>query len=36
MGYAQDYVKKYNRPDYLPVTRVYQGGENEVFEASFD
>jgi gelsolin len=36
MGYAQDYVKKYNRPDYLPISRVYQGGENEVFEASFD
>lgn len=36
MAYAQDYVKRYNRPDYLPITRLFQGGENEVWEASFD
>lgn len=36
MGYANDYVKKYNRPPYLSVTRLLQGGENEVWEASFD
>jgi len=29
-------VKRYNRPDYLPITRIFQGGENEVWEASFD
>jgi hypothetical protein len=36
MGYASDYVTKFNRPPYMPVTRIYEGGENEVFNASFD
>jgi len=35
MKYAQEYLVKNNRPDYLPLTRILQGGENEVFEAAF-
>jgi gelsolin len=36
MKYAQEYLKKFNRPAYIPISRVLEGGENEVFEASFD
>jgi len=35
MHYAQDYLTKFNRPLYLPIARVLQGGENDVFEAAF-
>jgi gelsolin len=33
LSFAQDYLTKYNRPAYLPISRVLEGGENEVFEA---
>jgi len=36
MQYAQEYLKKYNRPAFTPISRILQGGENEVFEACFD
>jgi len=36
MQYAQEYLKKFNRPAYMPISRVLEGGENEVFETSFD
>jgi gelsolin len=36
LGFAQDYLGKYNRPAFLPISRVLEGGENEVFEAAFD
>jgi gelsolin len=36
LQYAQDYLTKFNRPFYLPISRILEGGENEVFEASFD
>lgn len=36
MSYAQDYLTKFNRPAYLPISRILEGGENEVFEQSFD
>jgi gelsolin len=36
MQYAQEYLKKYNRPSFTPIARILQGGENEVFEACFD
>jgi len=32
LHFAQDYLTKYNRPAYLPISRVLEGGENEVFE----
>jgi len=35
MQYASDYLKKQNRPLYLPISRVLEGGENEVFESHF-
>jgi len=35
LGFAQDYLKKFNRPSYLPISRVLEGGENEAFEAHF-
>merc|ERR1712130_792519 len=36
MRYASKYLKKYNRPAFLPVSQILEGGENKVFEASFD
>jgi len=36
LGYAQDYLKKYNRPAYLPISRVLEGSENAVWNASFN
>lgn len=35
LGFAQDYLGKYNRPIWLPIVRIMEGGENEVFEAQF-
>lgn len=35
LGYAQSYLTKYNRPAFLPISRVFEGGENEEFNASF-
>jgi len=34
MHFAQDYLTKYNRPLHMPISRVLEGGENEVFEAA--
>lgn len=36
MRYASQYLKDYERPPSMPVTQIYEGGENEVFENSFD
>jgi gelsolin len=33
--HAQNYLAKYNRPIALPISRVMDGGENEVFNTSF-
>jgi len=35
MSFAQDYLTKFNRPLFLPIARILEGGENEVFEAAF-
>lgn len=35
LGFAQDYLSKYNRPFWLPICRVLEGAENEVFENAF-
>jgi len=35
MQYAQEYLQKYSRPAYLPISRILEGGENETFSASF-
>jgi len=35
MSFAQDYLVKYNRPLWLPISRILEGGENEIFETSF-
>jgi len=34
LGFAQDYLTKYNRPAYLPICRVLDGGENPTFNAA--
>jgi len=34
LGFAQDYLKKYDRPAYLPISRILEGGENEVFHTA--
>jgi gelsolin len=33
--YAQNYLVQYNRPKALPISRILEGGENEVFETAF-
>jgi len=35
LQYAQDYLVKFNRPVHLPISRILEGGENEVFESLF-
>jgi len=35
MHYAQQYLVQYERPLHLPITRILDGGENELFESSF-
>jgi len=35
LKYAQDYLVQHSRPLYLPITRILEGGENEVFDAAF-
>eukprot|EP00026_Physarum_polycephalum_P006563 Phypoly_transcript_06611.p1 GENE.Phypoly_transcript_06611~~Phypoly_transcript_06611.p1 ORF type:complete len:537 (+),score=113.66 Phypoly_transcript_06611:97-1707(+) len=36
LKYAQDYLKEHNRPDFIPISRILDGGENVEFEAAFD
>jgi len=36
LGFAQDYLTKYNRPAYLPICRILDGGENPTFNAAFN
>jgi gelsolin len=36
IAHAQDYLTKSGRPPYLPVTRIFEGGENESFNAALD
>jgi len=35
MQYAQQYLQENNRPAYLPISRVIEGGENAVFDLNF-
>lgn len=35
MTFAQDYLTKFNRPLWLPIARILEGGENQVFEQAF-
>merc|ERR1712137_1040016 len=35
MQYAQKYLQDNNRPAYLPISRVMEGGENAVFDLNF-
>jgi len=35
LQFAQEYVQKAKLPNHTPVARVFEGGENEVFETSF-
>jgi hypothetical protein len=36
LSFAQDYVAIAKLPPYTPVARIFEGGENEVFEDFFD
>jgi gelsolin len=36
LGYAQQYLTKYNRPNWIPISKILEGSENGVFESSFD
>jgi len=33
--YAQEYLKQHNRPPYISIAKVFEGGENEVFYSAF-
>jgi len=35
MQFAQDYLQKNNKPLFVPITRILEGGANETFESSF-
>jgi gelsolin len=35
LSYAQEYLTKHNRPAYISISRILEGGENEIFEACF-
>jgi len=35
LAFAQDYLQKYKRPIWLPICRILEGSENEVFEGAF-
>lgn len=32
LSFAQDYLTKYNRPAYLPISRIVEGGESQLFK----
>jgi len=32
LGFAQDYLKNFNRPNYLPICRILEGSANAVFD----
>jgi len=34
LSFAQDYLTKYNRPAYLPISRILEGSENSMFLAA--
>jgi len=34
LGYAQEYLTKYNRPSFIPITRVQEAGESETFKTA--
>lgn len=36
MAHAQEYAKRFNRPDYLPITRILSSAENHSFKSAFD
>jgi len=36
LGFATDYLVKYNRPKNLPISRIVEGHENDAFLQSFD
>jgi len=36
LGFAQTYLGQEKRPAYLPIVRIFSGGENETFNAQFD
>jgi len=35
LSFAQDYLTKFNRPAFLPISRVLEGGENPTFNDAF-
>jgi len=36
LGFAQSYLTQNKRPAFTPIVRIFSGGENETFNASFD
>jgi gelsolin len=36
LDYAQQYLKQYDRPSFLPICRILEGGDNKAFKAHFD
>jgi len=36
LQHAIDYLREHNRPNYLPISRLLEGSENEVFNSQFN
>jgi len=36
LAYAQNYLKDHSRPSHLPISKILEGSENNVFNSSFD
>jgi len=36
LGYAQDYLKQYNRPPHVPISRILEGSENSIFKTALN
>jgi len=36
LSWAQQYLTKFNRPPYLPISKVFEDGDDQLFDASFD
>jgi len=36
LSFAQDYLTKFSRPAYLPISRILEGGENAVFHTALN
>jgi len=36
LGYAQTYLTQFQRPAHVPIHKIYEGGENDVFKSEIE